>query len=132
MGGRPPTNQTVDYNVARARKMKADASLAELEVKKANREYIAKNEVIKGWTEVLGVVKSKITALPSIVSPMLAVETEVGKIRDILSVHINETLEELSNYDPSNNKTSNADSKATAKIDSKSVGRPRKATIIGS
>ena len=29
MVGRPPTNQTVDYNVARARKMKADASLAD-------------------------------------------------------------------------------------------------------
>ena len=136
MVGRPVLSGTNEYNEARARKMKADAQLAEMEVRKAKKDFIATSQVLKGWSEIVGAMKSKLTAIPSIIAPQLSVEAEVGTIRQILSDQINECLEELSNYDPkqstSTDNTNNAISKTTTKTDNLKVGRPRKATIIGS
>ena len=135
MVGRPVLSGTHEYNEARARKMNADAQLAEMEVRKAKKDFIATSQVLKGWTEIVGAMKSKLIAIPSIIAPQLAVEAEVGTIRQILSNQINECLEELSNYDPkqptSSNDTNNAELKSTTKTNGKQVGRPRKATIIG-
>ena len=136
MVGRPVLYGNNEYNEARARKMKADAQLAEMEVRKAKKDFIATSQVLKGWSEIVGAMKSKLTAIPSIIAPQLSVEAEVGTIRQILSDQINECLEELSNYDPkqstSTDNTNNAISKTTTKTNNLKVGRPRKATIIGS
>jgi len=124
-----------DYSSFRTKKMKADSELAEMEVRKALNNFIDKDLILKGWTEIVGAMKSKLIAIPSIIAPQLAVEAEVGTIRQILSNQINECLEELSNYDPkqltSSNDTNNAELKSTTKTNGKQVGRPRKATIIG-
>ena len=89
----------------------------------------------KTHTEIVAAMKSKLIAIPSIIAPQLSVESEVGTIRQILSNQINECLEELSNYDPkqstSLNDTNNAEPQTSSKTNSKQVGRPRKASIIG-
>ena len=90
MVGRPVLSGTNEYNEARARKMKADAQLAEMEVRKAKKDFIATSQVLKGWSEIVGAMKSKLTAIPSIIAPQLSVEAEVGTIRQILSDQINE------------------------------------------
>lgn len=125
-----------DYSSFRTKKMKADSELAEMEVRKVLNDFIDKDLVLKGWSEILGAVKAKITSLPSIIAPMVALESEVGKITDILTLHINECLGELSNYEPKQhkiiNQKSNGNFEATTEINSNKLGRPRKATIIGS
>lgn len=135
--GRPPI-QDADYNAARARKMEADAQLAELELLKAKRELVASGDVLTAWTEVLANMRSKLLALPTICSPLISTETQIPVIQDILEKQVHEALDELSTYEPhiqpglsgvtkAVGSASNADSKSPAKTANRPVGRPRKA-----
>ena len=56
--GRPPIDEP-DYNAARARKMTADAELAELELLKAKRELVSAEDVKAAWGDVLSAMKAK-------------------------------------------------------------------------
>ena len=137
-GGRPPIDEP-DYNAARARKMTADAELAELELRKAKRELVASDDVLAAWTDVLSAMKAKMTALPTICAPMCAVETEIAVIQNILEGQVNEALDELSAYKPEDhagrtvviNSAGDADAETTAPAKRRRVGRPRKAAIVG-
>lgn len=140
--GRPPI-QDADYNAARARKMEADAQMAELELLKAKRELVAASDVQGAWVDVLSAMKAKLLALPTKCAPLIATETDVGIIQDIIEGQVNEALNELSAYEPQQNAGSasvtkggdnggNGDTEAAAAPKRKRVGRPRKATIIGS
>lgn len=140
--GRPPI-QDADYNAARARKMEADAQMAELELLKAKRELVAASDVQGAWVDVLSAMKAKLLSLPTKCAPLIATETEIGIIQDIIQGQIDEALNELSAYEPQQNAgsakvadggsvASDANTEATAKTKRGRVGRPRKATIIGS
>ena len=136
--GRPPIADP-DYNAARARKMEADAEMAELELLKAKRELVASDDVLAAWTDVMGAMKAKLLALPTICAPICATETEIQIIQSVLEDQINEALNELSAYKPaehagrtasgSGNSDANAETAAAPKR--KRVGRPRKAVIVG-
>ena len=136
--GRPPIDEP-DYNAARARKMTADAELAELELRKAKRELVASDDVLAAWTDVLSAMKAKMTALPTICAPMCAVETEIAVIQNILEGQVNEALDELSAYKPEDhagrtvvsNSAGDVDAEATAPTKRRRVGRPRKAAVVG-
>ena len=136
--GRPPIDEP-DYNSARARKMTADAELAELELRKAKRELVSSDDVLTAWTDVLSAMKAKMTALPTICAPMCAVETEIAVIQNILEGQVNEALDELSAYKPEDhagrtvvsNHAGDADAEATAPAKRRRVGRPRKAAVVG-
>jgi len=139
--GRPPIDEP-DYNAARARKMEADAQLAELELLKAKRELVQSADVLKAWTDVLGAMRSKLLALPTKCAPLIATETDIAAIQDIVEKQIHEALEELSGYDPERNAGSatvadvdgagsDGNTKAAAAPKRKRVGRPRKATVVG-
>ena len=67
--GRPRIDDA-NYNDARARKMEADAQMAELELLQAKRKLVAADDVVGAWTEVLSAMKAKMLALPSIVAPV--------------------------------------------------------------
>lgn len=136
--GRPPIDEP-DYNAARARKMTADAELAELELRKAKRELVASEDVKAAWVDVLSAMKAKLTAMPTICAPMCAVETEIAVIQNILEGQVNEALDELSAYKPEdhagrtvvNSRGSDGDVEAAAPVKRRRVGRPRKAAVVG-
>tara|TARA_S200002703_G_scaffold9733_1_gene9536 strand:- start:156 stop:593 length:438 start_codon:yes stop_codon:yes gene_type:complete len=136
--GRPPIDEP-DYNAARARKMTADAELAELELRKAKRELVASDDVKAAWIDVLSAMKAKLTALPTICAPMCAVETEIAVIQNILEGQVNEALDELSAYKPDDHAgrtvvsdhASDGDAEAAAAPKRRRVGRPRKASKLG-
>ena len=137
--GRPPIDEP-DYNAARARKMEADAEMAELELLKAKRELVAADDVMGAWTDVLGAMKAKLLALPTICAPICATETEIQIIQSVLEDQIREALDELSTYKPADHagRTSGGHSgsdehaEAATPPKRKRVGRPRKATVVGS
>ena len=139
--GRPPI-QDADYNAARARKMEADAQLAELELLKAKRELVSADDVLGAWVDVLSAMRAKMLSLPTKCAPLISTETEIGIIQDIIEKQVYEALDELSAYQPQQDAGSAAvvdgsgsegdgNAKAAATTKRKRVGRPRKATIVG-
>ena len=136
--GRPPITDP-DYNLARARKMEADAELTELELLKAKGELVPTDEVKNEWINALSSMRAKLLSLPTITAPLVSNETDVSIIQDIIEKQIHEALNELSNYTPTkqtksekSSNGSNGSTEATTKIKNKSMGRPRKAAIIRS
>lgn len=140
--GRPPI-QDVDYNAARARKMEADAQMAELELLQAQRKLVQADDVLGAWTDVLGAMKAKLLALPTKCAPLVATEKDISIIQNIIENQVHEALQELSGYDPNSNAASasvttsgsdTGDSNAKAATAPKRgrVGRPRKAAKLGS
>ena len=140
--GRPPI-QDADYNAARARKMEADAQLAELELLKAKGELVPSEAVLSAWSDVLVNMKAKLLALPTICSPLIATETQIPVIQDIIEKQVHEALNELSAYEPHNDPGKSASHQASgqkgndgsgpaAPSQRKRVGRPRKASVIRS
>ena len=131
--GRPPISDP-DYNAARARKMEADATLAELELLKAQRELVSSEDVKAAWADVLSAMKAKLTALPTICAPMCAVETEIGVVQSILQGQITEALDELSAYRPDEHagrteqrdRGSDEGAETAAPPKRKRMGRPKK------
>ena len=138
--GRPPIDEP-DYNAARARKMVADAELAELELLKAKGDLVSAEDVRGAWTDVLGAMRGKLLAAPTKLAPLLSTESEIGVIRHLIEEAIREALDELSAYQPSINAGSatvsgggdtegDGGAKATATTKRQRVGRPRKAAVI--
>jgi len=132
-----------DYNAARARKMEADADLAELELLQAKKELLSANDVFNSWVEVLAAMRAKMLSLPTVTAPLVANETDIGAIQHIIEKQIHEALDELSTYEPNkpdrsktstkaNDKVSDVSFKATTKANSSRMGRPRKATKLRS
>ena len=126
-----------DYNAARARKMEADADLAELELLQAKKELVSANDVLNSWVEVLAAMRAKMLSLPTVTAPLVANETDIGAIQHIIEKQIHEALDELSTYDTNkpkgsrasikaNDKVSNVSSETTTKTNSNRMGRPRK------
>jgi len=139
--GRPPI-QDADYNAARARKMEADAQMAELELLQAKRKLVSADDVTTAWVDVLSAMKAKLLALPSKCAPIAATETDIQIIQTVIENQIREALDELSSYQPHEHagrasvsdgggEGSNANAKAPAKANSRGVGRPRKASKLG-
>lgn len=138
-----PRIEDVDYNAARARKMEADAQMAELELLQAKGKLVPAEDVAGAWTDVLSAMKARLLALPSVCAPVCATETELATVQSILENQVREALDELSSYQPhehagrtsvtaSSDSVGNADAKAAAAPKRGRVGRPRKATVIGS
>ena len=126
-----------DYNAARARKMEADADLAELELLQAKKELLSASDVFNAWTEVLAAMRAKMLSLPTVTAPLVANETDIGAIQHIIEKQIHEALDELSTYEPNkpngsktgtkaDDQVSDVSFKATTKTNSSRMGRPRK------
>ena len=98
---------------------------------------------MSAWSDVLVNMKAKLLALPTICSPLIATETQIPVIQDIIEKQVHEALNELSAYEPHNDPGKSASHQASgqkgndgsgtaAPSQRKRVGRPRKATVIRS
>jgi len=128
-----------DYEEARARKVAAEAEIAELELAKVRGELVVADDVVTAWSDTLASLKAKLVSVPSKAAPIVASDDTAGGCQKVLDDLIREALEELSNYDPkidaantqgttaaSEEGDSGADSAPAPKR--KRVGRPRKTT----
>ena len=124
----------IPIDVARARKIAAEAALTEMELAKARREYVAIEEVEKVWTDLLGAVRAKLLVMPNTLAAILAPETETKVCQQIIENNVHEVLTELASYNPKEPKpggqAKSGKSSATSKAHRKPVGRPRKTTKL--
>ena len=85
----------IDLNVERARKMKAEAELAEMELAKLRGETINVDAAAIVWGEVLGVAKSRLLSIPAKLAPIVAVEDAPAICKALIEEQVFEVLDEL-------------------------------------
>lgn len=130
----------LNYDDARAKKTSLEAQLKDVELQRELGILVLAADVSKAWENVLGAMKAKLMALPTKAAPIVASESEAAVCQHLLEALVNESLEELANYEPqlpdiveSEEDTSpvspvrNASPEAATETKRKRVGRPRKA-----
>jgi hypothetical protein len=95
-----PDAADLEWKVARARKARADAALAELEIAKSCNELVLRSDVAAAWRVALIGLRAKLLAIPSKASSQIAGETSKKTIEAYLERQIREALEELASYQP--------------------------------
>lgn len=122
-----------EYDVARTRKMNADAEIAEMELAQLRLKLCNTEDVVKAWADVLNACRAKFLSLPTKLAPVVATEDDAGVVKQLLEDQIHEALSELSNYNPEIHPTQmsgNADLdeiEPDAEQPKKKRGRPKKA-----
>jgi len=125
------------YEEARARKVAAEAQIAELELAKVQGELVIAEDVVSAWADTLTGLKAKLISIPSKAAPIVASEDSAGGCQKVLDELIREALEELSNYDPKidaantqgtpgTSEESDVSAETASAPKRKRVGRPRK------
>jgi hypothetical protein len=89
-----------DYDTARTRKINAEAQIAELHLAHARMELCKTADVIDAWRQVCMAFKTRLTAIPAKMAPMLANEGDPATIKALLEDVMIEALAELANYRP--------------------------------
>lgn len=126
------------YDEARTRKVNAEAEIAELELARVHGTLVLAEDVVKAWEDVLGALKGKLCSIPTKAAPVVSAESDAAVCQTIIEDLLNESLEELSNYEPSidpastsgssqSSEQSDSESEAATKVKRKRVGRPKKA-----
>ena len=122
---------SADYHEERSRLTKAQADKAEFEAALMAGRLVDVEQLTQAWEGMLSSMRAKLLAIPSKVAPIIADEDEPGMVQNIIDDYMREALEELASYGTS---TSNEDivegdggTEATTEVDSKPVGRQRKA-----
>ena len=87
---------TPDLEEARARKLAAEAELAEIAVAKARGAVVEIDVVARVVSEEYAATRAKLLSLPSKLGPMAAIETSATACQELIERGIVEALEELS------------------------------------
>jgi hypothetical protein len=90
-GGKP-----ADVEEAKARKLAAEAELAEITLAKARRELVAIDAVAQAVGDEYAAVRAKLLSLPTKLAPLVAIEEREAACRDLIERGITEALNELS------------------------------------
>lgn len=95
------TNEVIDYATARARKMQADADLADLELSRQRNEVISIDALEEQLTNILSTVKAQVGALPHKLGHRFQSMRSARNIENMLKAELEQALTDLSLYDPS-------------------------------
>ena len=85
----------IDLNVERARKMKAEAELAEMELAKLRDETINVEAASIVWGEIVTLAKSRLLGIPAKMAPIVAVEDTPAICKALIEEQVVEVLDEL-------------------------------------
>ena len=134
---------STQYESARARKMHIEAELAEIELSKARKEYVAVDDILATWSDIFGNVKAKLLSMPSALAPIVRNQNTTAEIKEVIAKEINQALAELAAYDPKTDITQDRKNRdqedgedglgrsgAAAVTKRRPVGRPRKASKL--
>lgn len=91
--------EAADYNVERAKLVKAKRESEELELDLKRGNLHRTEEIEQVMTDTLIRFKTRILAIPAKVSPILAKKTDQTEIFEIVKSAADEALEELSDFD---------------------------------
>jgi len=88
-------SSVVSLDDARKRKTNAEAEMAEIELAKARASVVNIRDVRKQWDKVMGECRTRILALPTILAPVVAPETELQIVKELMENSVNKALGEL-------------------------------------
>ena len=87
-GGRVAAGVGTDYHAAKARKMAADADLAELRVDVERGRLVDARQVADQWHRALRVVRDRVLAIPARVAADLAAMGDATQVRMALDAEL--------------------------------------------
>ncbi len=96
--GNPDTEESINYNVERAKLAKARRLNEEYELGVKEKTLHHSQDVKKVMVDMLFNFKSRLLSIPTKATPILASKKDKSEIHDILKEYIVEALNELSTY----------------------------------
>ena len=95
--GRKSDNENVDYDLMeeRARLSHHQANKTELEEGVLRGDLVPVKQILKSWTNKIAACRAKLLSLPTKSAHVIAQETDVHVIEDLLTDHVHESLDEL-------------------------------------
>ncbi len=119
----------VSFDEVRARKIAAEAEMAEIELREKKGQLIPASEVVASWGEIVGACRSKLLAVPAKIAPVVAVEDNPAVCKQIVEEQIGEALYELAKFVSETSETDvdidipdSGDAEATSSLDSERLG----------
>lgn len=95
----PEAEDKVDYNTERAKLVRAKRESEELELQVRKNELHTTEDIEKALTDILVNFRTKLMAIPAKLSPIMAKKKDQTEIFKLMKAAIDETLEELSDFD---------------------------------
>ncbi len=95
----PEAEEKVDYNTERAKLVRAKRESEELELQIRKNELHTTVDIEKALTDILVNFRTKLMAVPAKLSPIMAKKKDETEIFKLMKAAIDETLEELSDFD---------------------------------
>lgn len=93
-----PTEASVDYNAERAKLVRVKRESQELELRLRRGELHESTEIEQVMVDTLVKFKTRLMAIPAKLSPILAKKKNQTEIFKIMKTAMDETLEELSDF----------------------------------
>ena len=91
----PPAGDRESYFATKERRERAEADLAELELKERRAELVKKTDVERETFAVQRALRDRLTGIPDRIAPVLAAETDVAKCHEIVASEIRAALREV-------------------------------------
>ena len=95
----PEAEEKVDYNTERAKLVRAKRENQELDLQLRKNELHTTEDIEKIVTDTLVNFRTRLLAIPAKLSPILAKKKDQTEIFKLMKASIDETLEELSDFD---------------------------------
>lgn len=89
-------NKLIPIDEIKKKKLQAETDLAELELEKERGNVIEVKLIERQWTNLVIGCKSKLLSIPTKLAPILANETDINLVKNIIEQTINQALLELS------------------------------------
>jgi hypothetical protein len=89
-------NKLIPIDEIKKKKLQAETDLAELELEKERGNVIEVKLIERQWSNLVIGCKSKLLSIPTKLAPILANETDINLVKNIIEQTINQALLELS------------------------------------
>jgi len=90
----------IDVNAEKAKKLRAEAEIAQIEAEKAKKGVVGIKQVEKTLTNTFIELKAGLRNIPRRVANTLVGETSEARIKSVILDEVDQTLEVLAQYDP--------------------------------
>ena len=95
----PDSGERIDYNAERAKLVKAKRENEEYDLRLKRRELHTSEEIEQVMTTMLINFKSRLSAIPSKLAPILSKKKDTAEIASLIKQQVDEALIELSDFE---------------------------------
>ncbi len=97
--GTATQSNTPEYHQEKARKIKAEADIAEMDAAKMAETLVLVDDVKHAWSELVTEVRTRLRNLPVRILPSIIGETNETRLKDVLLAEIDDALLAIANGD---------------------------------